>query len=159
MAIDFSDLLISTFPGINNQPTAPTSTKAENGSHLIKSYNDLVNRLETSLNNSLSNWKVISSDYTANAGDKLVVFNDGQSLTVITFPTTPIEGDAIEILLASGTVYLGNIPKYNNVGVIEIKLDLVFTPVELIYVSDTFGWVASKANVLQVTDVNNPPAS
>lgn len=153
MANDFSDLLIPTFPSINDQPISPTATRAGNGAHLIKSYNDLIDKL----NNVSFRWKIIDSDVVASAGDKLIVFNDANALVVITFPTLPVAGDCISLLLASGIVYLANIPVLNNVGVIEISLGAVFEPIELVYINEAFGWLASRANILQVTDENNPP--
>lgn len=52
MASNFSNLLIPIFPNINDQPLNPTASRAGNGAHLIKSYNDLINQLNaTSLSN------------------------------------------------------------------------------------------------------------
>lgn len=50
MTYDFSAIKIPTFTGINDTPVKPTASKAGNGSHLIKQFNDLVSELENTLN-------------------------------------------------------------------------------------------------------------
>lgn len=149
MSSSFNDLIIPTFPGINDQPVNPTASRAGNGAHLIKSYNDLINKLSVA---SSSNWKVIQNSYEASAGDRLIVPYYSEPLIIINFPLEPIPGESITVLSsnAGNPIYLGNITKYLDLDVREVKLSIRFEAIEVIYVDTYTGWIPSRDNIIEI---------
>lgn len=110
MAYNLQSYKIETFTGINDQPVAPTTTKAGNGAHLIKQHNELVDLLEGYLGNleesisqsSVSNWVVVTNDYTANPGES-IVFNtyipeEGKTEFALTLPNNPPIGTPVSFI-------------------------------------------------------------
>lgn len=55
MPIDYSNYKTPVFPNINDNPVAPTASKAGNGADLINKVNSLINELEVILNSLDSN--------------------------------------------------------------------------------------------------------
>lgn len=110
MAYNLQSYKIETFAGINDQPIAPIATKAGNGAHLIKQYNEIVDLLEGYLGDleesinqlSASNWVVVTNDYTANAGES-IAFNtynpeDGKTEFILTLPNNPPIGSQVSFI-------------------------------------------------------------
>lgn len=185
MPYNFSDALIEVFPNINNLPTAPTATKAGNGSHLIEKHNSLIDKttdafdvLESQTNlldsriitlqNQLSifgskqYWKLINSNYDVQLGDKLIINNAG-SLT-LNLPNSSnsglVTGFYFELIKVDNTVVtIGDFnTKIMGATYNLINLNTVGESMALIYVDENIGWIPNRQNMLILT-IDSPYGS
>lgn len=143
---NFDDLKIQTFSGINDNPIAPTASKAGNGSHLIAKFNDLVDSLR---------WKIITSNYTSVNQDKLIIDNTSNGLIEITLPQSPTPGDAIKLVKAlyngvvtinlNGSSFESTVPE--SIAINGLK------EITFLYVNTDRGWIAARSgeDVLLIT--------
>lgn len=91
-----------------------------------------------------ANWTVITSAYTAAAGDRLLLDSSGGAFTV-TLPASPSVGDFIQVADSSGTMSDDQVTFARNgekiVGVAEdLILDKNNIGFKLVYSGTTYGW-------------------
>ncbi len=160
MPLDIQQLKVPTFEDVNDEPTAPTSTKAGNGSHLILQHNLLVdsteqaiNDLQDSLNSlptnsaSANNWIVVENDYIANPGDKIVFKTNqpvsGKSIYYLNLPSSPPLGTNISFINTNGSIIVDvrNFSKFNGGYAIRIYTQDAYKLRTLVYVGQGIGWL------------------
>lgn len=154
MTADYSDLLISTFPNINDQPVAPTASKAGNGAHLVKSFNDLINRLDTP---SSSNWLEISNAYTAKNKERLFSINSFAENTNVVLSENPPVGFSFTALngIEGSSLYMNRITKLFGVDIGDVYISMPYIAVEFFYVSDEYGWACTNKQALNIVNFSN----
>lgn len=151
MPDSFSDLLISTFPGINDQVVAPTASKAGNGSHLIKAHNDLVNFLEGTVSPAYTILEN-SNDYSVSHAEKLIVFsNSGFSAINIILPSSPVPGTWFSVFCSNQSTvvdFLGY-GKYQSGYPIRVYFQNEYKVITLIYINSDFGWMPDELEIIE----------
>lgn len=148
---DLNDLKIQTFFGINDSPIAPTASKAGNGSHFIKKFNDLIDSLPSP--DSLQ-WKVIKENYQCINRDKLIIDNTVNEIIEIALPLSPAPGDSITLVKAlyggTASISLNGLP-FESAGGQSITMN-GSREVKFMYVSIERGWIAARSgDALTVT--------
>lgn len=155
MNFDFDSIKIPVFTGINDNSRIPTASKAGNGSHLIKQFNDLIDLIKNAFSDlkTSSKWIVTDADYIANVGEKIAVRS---SLSVtLTLPESPQSGDSVSLVntnsltsiyIAGSGIFAG---MYNPVVSIDGKQ---FESVDLIWVDEIMGWIPSKPDILTIIE-------
>lgn len=156
MPTDFNAIKIPVFSGINDVPVAPTANKAGNGSHLASKFNELVSAIQSTLISSSNDWIVVTEEYFAKAGDKILTFREnstGGNYNIF-LPETPQPTDSITLLLAdpSASINLSYYHAFQGSFFDSTKITQSFEEVTLIFIDNTLGWIANKQNV--VTAVN-----
>lgn len=166
MPFDFQNLRIETFPNVNDVPVAPTNTRGGNGSHLIAQFNYLVNAVQNALNNLQTSvpasintslqWKLVSSNYTANVNEKIVVIGNlvvSPPIT-ISLPLTATIGDSISVIYDNPLVNVLISPvgkRFNgSFDQLEIKLNAVREEFKFIWIGDG-GWFINYPDKLDIT--------
>ncbi|PIG90814.1 hypothetical protein [Gloeocapsopsis sp. IPPAS B-1203] len=160
MSYDFEHLKVPVFTGVNDNPIEPTANKAGNGSHLIKTINDLIDETTGSLNElqsfipsgdaqSSNNWKVINADvgnYYAQAGDKVVIVSTGVdnnlSFYLPNHDNRPI-GAAISLIKTSDSdiVEIAYNGKFCNDYPANLYLADRYKLATVIWSGDDYGWI------------------
>lgn len=170
MSYDLQGYKIQTFPNINDAPVAPTSTKAGNGSHLIKQHNNLIDEVEGGLNSIESfaqdltdpiRYNFARGTYNASPGEKIMFFQSFDipvptSIDLYLF-SNPQIGDWVEIVKFTDNYrinlynYLGRFNYQSYWSSVYIPQAIVDT-VTLIYCgNDDGGWIPTKQNIFTTT--------
>jgi len=165
---DFTDLKVPVFSGINDLPVAPTASKAGNGSHLIATINNVIDKLsqqngQTTTSNS-NNWNIINtgSEETYNASlqintkNILMLGNQEYAAINLTLPLTQTIGSYVTLLKLDPTLDC-RLQVYDQIRrhrLENARLDLINEEVTLIFMGDE-GWDITRSNVLTFTEVTD----
>lgn len=89
--------------------------------------------------------RIISTTYTAEASDRLLVDTTGGAFT-ITLPSTPLEGDQIQFIDVEGNFETANLTVARNGNLINgdasnLTADVNGALITLLYTGVTYGWV------------------
>lgn len=109
MVFDKAEYKVEIYPNVNEQPVAPSPSKAGNGSHLISKFNALIDILESKLIDQQSqidsliasaggksSWIAIDSGYSAQFNDSVLILpSTGLSIML---PENPLVGTYVEFL-------------------------------------------------------------
>lgn len=153
MTADFNTLAIPVFPGINDLPTAPTATKAGNGSHLVDTVNKLIAELASQFIYNVDTWNVITVDTTLEINKKYLIFADDNSQpTILTFPLQPPTGSYITLIngRANTTCTLALDEEIYGLGVGTATLEVCGEEITLVYSASNLAWFESKQNIITV---------
>jgi len=105
-------VLVATTGTFSGNVTMNGTTNAVSASHVVSANNDIIPLVYLQTNYGKA-WQVISSGYTAVAGDRLMCNTSGGGFTV-NLPPTPSRGDAVHFIDYSGTFNTQNLTVNNN---------------------------------------------
>lgn len=161
MSIDFSSYRVPVFSGINDNPIAPTSSKAGNGSHLISLYNNLIAQLETSFkelkdesSGRSTEWTVIDCDYNypdsgsfvpSRLDSSIYILNSTARAILIDVPySSLIQGNYLTFANTNESITINinlNNRKYKGQEVERLSFLPAFSEGTIIYTGDNLGWM------------------
>lgn len=149
---DYTDLKIPVFANINDQPVIPTATKAGNGSNLIATINDLLDRLTAQPAASNSNWNVItaSTQLQVNSKNLMTIGENNDTSIVLTLPANIVTGNYVTLLKAHEalTCEIAVYPQIRGYGSSTVTLEAIYEEVTLVYLDSNQGWIMSRNGVL-----------
>lgn len=154
MTLDFDSIKIPVFTGINDSPKTPTVSKAGNGSHLIKQFNDLIDLIKNAFSDLKTSfrWIVTDTDYTASVGEKIAV--RASSSVTVTLPSSPQQGDSVSLINTNNliSIHISHSGLFAGISSPVVSIDgKQFESIDLIWTND-MGWIPSKPDVLTITE-------
>jgi len=162
MTYNFDAIKIPTFTGINDSPVEPTATKAGNGSHLIKQYNDLVTAIQAALNQLATNnttWIQVDTNYSASLGEKIIAVSNDNSIDIILPTTDRSDNPSITLLKTSANnsvrILLGS-SKFKGETINDeiANISTECEEVTLIYCGANLGWIPTKENAIIISPIS-----
>ena len=147
--VDFTDLKVPVFSGINDIPVVPTALKAGNGSHLIATINSLIDRLEEQSTANNNDWIIVKFSEVIDLGfytelNKKYMFLmdiDAEDSIEIALPGTPNLGDKVTMLKVDDnlTCYLAVFDQVRghrlDNATLNVNEEVTFT-----YLGTNLGW-------------------
>lgn len=170
MTFNFDSLKVPVFTNINDSPTAPTSIKGGNASHLISLYNNFVDSTQQALNSLLSSannsgnqnssssteWIVVNNDYEASSNQKVIFANYNPPSGVFEQHfTLPAPQPGLTASFISTNASIDIVVNFNGHpfggAFYYRKVYLTgkdFTQIDFIYIDNSLGWISPQRKLL-----------